>query len=102
MPTDILNLSKAAILAPSGLQSQQIDQVMNQLLSAKVDIADIYFQSSHHESWVLESGIIKEGSYNIEQGAGVRAVCGDKTGFAYSDRIELPTLLDAANNVKPL
>ena len=102
MPTDILDLSKAAILAPSGLQAQQIDQVMNQLLSAKVDIADIYFQSSHHESWVLESGIIKEGSYNIEQGAGVRAVCGDKTGFAYSDRIELPTLLDAANNVKAI
>lgn len=102
MLTDILNLSKTAILAPSGLQSQQIDQVMNQLLSAKVDIADIYFQSSHHESWVLESGIIKEGSYNIEQGAGVRAVCGDKTGFAYSDRIELPTLLEAVNNVKAI
>ena len=102
MLTDILDLSKAAILAPSGLQSQQIDQVMNQLLSAKVDIADIYFQSSHHESWVLESGIIKEGSYNIEQGAGVRAVCGDKTGFAYSDRIELPTLLEATNNVKAI
>ncbi len=102
MLTDILDLSKAAILTPSGLQSQQIDQVMNQLLSVKVDIADIYFQSSHHESWVLESGIIKEGSYNIEQGAGVRAVCGDKTGFAYSDRIELPTLLEAANHVKAI
>jgi len=102
MLTDILDLSKAAILAPNGLQSQQIDQVMNQLLSAKVDIADIYFQSSHHESWVLESGIIKEGSYNIEQGAGVRAVCGDKTGFAYSDRIELPALLEAANHVKAI
>ncbi len=102
MLIDILDLSKAAILTPNGLQSQQIDQVMNQLLSAKVDIADIYFQSSHHESWVLESGIIKEGSYNIEQGAGVRAVCGDKTGFAYSDRIELPALLEAANHVKAI
>lgn len=102
MSIDILNQSKTALLAPSGLQEQHIDQVMNQLLSAKVDAADIYFQSSHHESWVLESGIIKEGSYNIEQGAGVRAVCGDKTGFAYSDRIELPTLMEAANNVKAI
>ncbi|NOQ34353.1 MAG: metalloprotease TldD, partial [Methylococcaceae bacterium] len=102
MSLDILNQSKTAILAPSGLQEQHIDQVMNQLLSAKVDAADIYFQSSHYESWVLESGIIKEGSHNIEQGAGVRAVCGDKTGFAYSDRIELPTLMEAANNVKAI
>ncbi len=102
MSTDILKHSKDAILAPGGLSEQHIDTVMNQLLSAKVDAADIYFQSSHHESWVLESGIIKEGSYNIEQGAGVRAVCGDKTGFAYSDRIELPTLMEAANNVKAI
>lgn len=102
MSTDILKHSKDAILASSGLSEQNIDMVMNQLMSAKVDAADIYFQSSHHESWVLESGIIKEGSYNIEQGAGVRAVCGDKTGFAYSDRIELPALMQAANNVKAI
>jgi TldD protein len=93
---------KQAILAPTGLQEQQIEQVMNSLLSAKVDIADLYFQSRHAESWVLESGIIKEGSHSIEQGAGVRAVAGEKTGFAYSDRIELPILLEAANNVKSI
>jgi TldD protein len=97
-----LNLVKQAILDPTGLQESHIEQVMNSLLSAKVDIADIYFQCSHAESWVLESGIIKEGSYSIEQGAGVRAVCGEKTGFAYSDRIELPILLEAANNVKAI
>lgn len=99
---DRLTLVKQAILAPSGLQESHIEQVMNSLLSAKVDIADIYFQCSHAESWVLEAGIIKEGSYSIEQGAGVRAVCGEKTGFAYSDRIELPILLEAANNVKAI
>lgn len=102
MPSHLLNRCKTALLTPSGLQTSQIDQVMSQLLSAKVDLADLYFQSSHHESWVLESGIIKEGSYNIEQGASVRAVCGDKTGFAYSDRIELKTLLEAVNNVKSI
>lgn len=99
---DRLTLAKRAILEPTGMQEGHIEQVMNCLLEAQVDAADIYFQSNHFESWVLESGIIKEGSYSIEQGAGVRAVSGDKTGFAYSERIELPTLLQAANNVKAI
>ena len=99
---DRLNLAKQAVLDPTGLQTKDIEQVMNRLLDAKVDAADIYFQSNHFESWVLESGIIKEGSYSIEQGAGVRAVSGDKTGFAYSERIELPVLLQAADNVKAI
>jgi TldD protein len=99
---DRLNLAKQAVLDPTGLQTKDIEQVMNRLLDAKVDAADIYFQSNHFESWVLESGIIKEGSYSIDQGAGVRAVSGDKTGFAYSERIELPVLLQAADNVKAI
>ncbi|MCK5872160.1 MAG: metalloprotease TldD [Methylococcales bacterium] len=102
MPTELLKRAHDVLLSPSGLEASHIDQVMNQLLSAKVDMADIYFQSSHYESWVLESGIIKEGSYNIEQGAGIRAVSGDKTGFAYSDKIELATLLEATNHVKAI
>ncbi len=99
---EILNLARQAILMPAGIQDGDIEKIMNRLLSSPVDAADIYFQSSHFESWVLEAGIIKEGSHSIEQGAGVRAVCGEKTGFAYSDRIELPVLLEAANNVKAI
>jgi TldD protein len=99
---ELLTLAKQAILNPAGLQDNDIEMIMGRLLSSPVDAADIYFQSTHAESWVLEGGIIKEGSYNIEQGAGVRAVSGEKTGFAYSDRIELPTLLAAANNVKAI
>ncbi|GAB6140476.1 metalloprotease TldD [Methylosoma difficile] len=99
---ELLTLAKQAILTPASLQDSDIEQIMNCLLSSAVDVADIYFQSSHAESWVLEGGIIKEGSHSIEQGAGVRAVSGDKTGFAYSDRIELPVLLEAANNVKAI
>jgi len=91
-----------SILTVNGLQTQDIDRVMAALLSVPVDAADIYFQSSHFESWSLEGGIIKEGSHSIEHGAGVRVVSGDKTGFAYSDRIELPILLEAANNVKAI
>lgn len=98
----LLEHVKRAILDTSGLQTRDIDTVLAALLSTPVDIADIYFQSSHFESWSLEGGIIKEGSHSIERGAGVRVVSGDKTGFAYSDRIELPILLEAAKNVKAI
>ncbi len=98
----ILDLVKQNILAPTEMQDNDIQRIMDQLLSVSVDAADIYFQSSHSESWVLEGGIIKEGRHNIEQGAGVRIVSGEKTGFAYSDRIELPVLLAAAKNVKSI
>jgi TldD protein len=100
---DILNQVKQSILSPYGMQEKDIDHIMDSMLSGVVvDNADIYFQSSHFESWSLEGGIVKEGAYSIEQGAGVRIVSGDKTGFAYSDRIELSTLLKAAKNVKAI
>jgi len=99
---ELLNLARQAILVPTGIQDNAIENIMGCLLNSPVDAADIYFQASHSESWVMEGGIIKEGSHNIEQGAGVRAVSGEKTGFAYSDRIELPVLLEAANNVKAI
>jgi len=99
---EILNQVKQSILTPYGMQDKDIDQIMDSMLSATVDNADIYFQSSHFESWVLEGGIIKEGTHSIEQGAGVRVVSGEKTGFAYSDRIELSVLLEAASNVKAI
>lgn len=98
----LLQLARQAILTPANIQDSDIEKLMNQLLSAEVDAADIYFQSSHSESWVLEAGIVKEGHHSIEQGAGVRAVSGEKTGFAYSDRLEIPVLLDAINNVKAI
>ena len=98
----LLQLARQAILTPANIHDSDIEKLMNQLLSAEVDAADIYFQSSHSESWVLEAGIVKEGHHSIEQGAGVRAVCGEKTGFAYSDRLEIPVLLDAINNVKAI
>jgi TldD protein len=99
---ELITLAKQAILNPSGITESEIDTIMSRLMSSRADAADIYFQSTRAESWVMEGGIIKEGSHNIAQGAGVRAVSGDKTGFAYSDRIELPVLLEAANNVKAI
>jgi TldD protein len=98
----ILQLAKQALLVPTGLQESDIHQVMEQLVSGAVDDGDIYIQSSHFESWMLEDGIIKDGSHSIEQGAGVRALSGEKTGFAYSDKIELDVLLAAAKNVRAI
>ncbi|MCI0666701.1 MAG: metalloprotease TldD [Methylococcaceae bacterium] len=92
-------LAREWILAPAGLIDRDIDRIMAELLSAPLDDAELYFQSSRCESWLLEDGIIKEGSHSIEQGAGVRGISGEKTGFAYSDDIELPPLLEAAKNV---
>ena len=99
---ELINIAKQAILMPAGIQDSDIENIMNSLLSAPIDAADIYFQASHSELWMLEGGIIKEGSHSIEQGVGVRAVAGEKTGFAYSDRIELPVLHEAVNNVKAI
>ncbi len=98
----ILNQVKQNILHGRQLDTADVERVMASLLSAPVDFADIYFQCSHFESWSLEGGLIKEGNFSIEQGAGVRVVSGEKTGFAYSDILELPQLLAAAENVKAI
>lgn len=84
------------LLGDSQLTTDDLQQTLGLLLSHDNDFADLYFQSSQHESWVLEDGIIKEGSYNIERGVGVRAVSGEKTGFAYSDEISPLALNQAA------
>ena len=67
-----------------------------------MESGDLYFQSTRYESWVLEDGIVKEGTHSIEQGAGVRAISGDKTGFAYSDEILLPALLQASSAARAI
>ena len=76
-----------SLLTPAGLTVDNLHHHLNNMIKHQVDFADLYFQVSHHESWVLEDGIIKEGSFNIERGVGVRAISGEKTGFAYADEI---------------
>jgi TldD protein len=95
-------IARQSILEPAGLAANDIDRILGQLQNTAIDAADIYFQASRHESWVLEDGIVKDGSHNIEQGAGVRAVSGEKTGFAYSDEIAFPALLEAAHSVRAI
>ncbi|MES9955742.1 MAG: metalloprotease TldD [Sedimenticola sp.] len=100
--SDPLDIAQATLLDPVSLKPQHLDQAMDQLLANQVDAADLYFQTGRLESWVLEEGIIREGSYNIEQGVGVRAISGEKTGFAYSDEIELPALLEASRTARAI
>ncbi len=100
--TTTTDIACATLLSPANLQESDLNRVMDQLLSANIDTADLYFQTSRLESWVLEDGIIREGSYNIEQGVGVRAISGEKTGFAYSDDIELPRLLEAGRTARAI
>ncbi|MDP5039443.1 MAG: metalloprotease TldD, partial [Paraglaciecola sp.] len=81
------NLVEANLLDASNLNRSSLSSALDIIYQHDNDFADLYFQSSQHETWALEDGIIKEGSYNIERGVGVRAVSGEKTGFAYSDDI---------------
>lgn len=90
------------LLTQSGLDQQNLTQLLNLILEYKIDFADLYFQLSQHESWVLEDGIIKDGSYNIERGVGVRAITGEQTGFAYSDEISLQALNDACTAARSI
>jgi len=97
-----LDTARRTLLAPAGLDETDLDRLLGQILTHRVDYADLYFQYSRHESWSLEEGQVKSGSYNVEQGVGVRAVSGEKTGFAYSDEILLPALSDAATAARAI
>jgi TldD protein len=100
--SDLIQIASDTILAPVGLGEGELDRMLGELTGNTVDAADLYFQSSRLESWVLEDGIVKEGSHSIEQGAGIRVISGDKTGFAYSDELQLPTLLEAAKAARAI
>lgn len=100
--SNLIQQATKTILEPVGLTMNDIDKVMGKIKGRAVDQADIYFQTCHSESWVLEDSIVKEGSYNIEQGVGIRAVSGEKTGFAYSEELTPSNLLDAAVNVRAI
>lgn len=84
------------LIHASDLAASDLTQTLGYLFSHQLDYADLYFQSSVHESWVLEDGLVKDGSFNIERGVGVRAISGEKTGFAYADDISATALQKAA------
>ena len=95
-----MNSVERELLTDSQIDRDLLDQTLTNIYQRKIDLADLYFQSCCHESWMLEDGIVKEGSYNIERGVGVRAISGEKTGFAYSDDISPQALKKAADAAK--
>jgi TldD protein len=90
------------LLEPAGLGEQQLSTTLGGLMRGGVDYADLYFQVTRQESWSLEDGIIREGGFSLDQGVGVRANSGEKTGFAYSDELVLPALESAAGAARAI
>ncbi|MBP6008781.1 MAG: metalloprotease TldD [Rhodoferax sp.] len=97
-----LSVAKSLLLTPFGLDESHLIRALAEIKAHKVDEADLYFQYTRHEGWSLEEGIVKTGSFSIDQGVGVRAVSGEKTAFAYSDDISEASLMDAARTVRTI
>jgi TldD protein len=97
-----LSIAKQHLLSPFGLDEKHLFKTIAEIRRHRVDDADLYFQYTRSEGWSLEEGIVKSGSFSIDQGFGVRAISGEKTAFAYSDDISMASLLDAAHTVRSI
>ena len=97
-----LALAETRLLLPAGLDQQGLHRAFGTLLGPGIDFGDLYFQHSRRESWTVEDGIVKDGAHSIDQGVGVRAISGEKTGFAYSDDINPHALLAAAGSARAI
>lgn len=95
-------IADRCLLMPYELDVDRLHQVFGKILTHQIDYADLYFQYNRSEGWVLEEGIVKSGSFNIDQGVGVRAISGEKTAFAYSDDISLNALISAAKATRAI
>ena len=100
--TSPLAIAQSRLLLPSGLDPTGLERAFGALLGPGIDFGDLYFQHARRESWTVEDGIVKDGAHSIEQGVGVRAISGEKTGFAYSDDINAAALLAAAHSARAI
>ena len=100
--TTLLETAQETLFAPNQLDIGQLDSVFGRLMDHHLDYADLYFQYTRSEGWSLEEGQVKSGSFNIEQGVGVRAISGEKTAFAYSDDISHAALLAASDATRAI
>jgi TldD protein len=96
------DIASHSILEPAGLDLAALERVLSTMHAHALDEAELYFQLARDETWALEDGIVKEGSHSIDQGVGVRAICGERTGFAYSDEVSLPALEEAARAARAI
>ena len=97
-----LETAQSLLLDPWGLKHSDLDRAIGEIFDHRIDYADIYFQYTRSEGWNLEEGIVKTGSFSIEQGVGVRALAGEKTAFAYSDTLSFDALINAARSVREI
>ncbi|WP_374382859.1 metalloprotease TldD [Thermomonas sp.] len=97
-----LALAESRLLAPTGLDAATLERTFAALLGPGVDFGDLYFQHARRESWSMEDGIVKDGAHSIEQGVGVRAISGEKTGFAYADDLDAAALLASAQSARAI
>ncbi|GAA4401347.1 metalloprotease TldD [Quisquiliibacterium transsilvanicum] len=99
---DRLAVARRLLLEPAGLHEGDLSRALAEVFEHRVDYADLYFQYTRSEGWSLEEGIVKSGSFSIDQGVGVRAVAGEKTAFAYSDEINAGALMSAARATRTI
>jgi len=99
---DSLSIARETLLAPAQITEHHLREVMARLAGHGVDTADLFLQYSRLESWVLDDGIVKEGNFSLERGAGLRAISGEKTGFAYTEELNLENLLEAAGSARAI
>lgn len=97
-----IDIARQHLLVPTGLSDDDVNKALSAALEGSIDSADLYFQSMTREAWSLDDGIVKDASFNIEQGVGVRAVVGEKSGFAYSDDIEMSALLESSRAARSI
>ncbi len=100
--SDMIKQAEQELLAPGGLDHRSLERVLADLMGPAVDAGDLYFQTACNESWTLEDGLVRSGSFSVEKGVGIRAMSGDKTGFAYADEIIMPSLLQASRAARAI
>ncbi len=100
--TSLVTAAEKVILQPAELTLEQVTGTLDNLQRHQIDAGDLYFQVAQQESWIMDDGIIREGSFNIENGVGIRAISGEKTGFAYSDDLSLKAITEASNNARAI
>ena len=101
-PDEPLAIASSRLLQPAGLDESALQRAFGALMGPGIDFGDLYFQHARRESWTVEDGIVKDGAHSIEQGVGVRAISGEKTGFAYSDEIDAAALLAASGSARAI
>jgi TldD protein len=100
--SETMNIARRQLLEPGGLAEADLQKVLSHLMGTNIDAGDLYFQHAVREVWSLEDGRVRDASYALEQGVGIRAIEGDKTGFAYADEIDLPSLLAASSAARAI